>query len=279
VFDTSPNGIKRLARQGEGPNVEFKTRFTADSLIGRYVSAFANSGGGIIIFGVSDSGEILGLPREEEEQTLNRLKRLAESLLPIYVYRVGSVQVDGKSIVYLTLDEAPESERPIRLATGDALEVRDGVVVEMAEAEVTVKPSRSVKVFVAMSFRREEEPALEDYFEAMKRASLATKLPIKLVRLDLVEGDYEISQQIMDEIDSSDIVVADFTLSPSNVYFEVGYARGRKLRIIQTARKGTNLEFDTRNWRTTFYKNATELEKSLERALKEAYAEVVGKSN
>jgi nucleoside 2-deoxyribosyltransferase len=126
-----------------------------------------------------------------------------------------------------------------------------------------------------MSFRAEEEPELVDYFEAMKRACLATKLPIELVRIDLVEGDYEISQKIMDEIDEADIVLADFTLSPANVYFELGYARGCKRRIIQTARRGAKLEFDARNWRTIFYRNATELEESLKSALNDAYAETV----
>jgi hypothetical protein len=278
MIDTSPDGIRRLLRQGEGPTVEFKARFTADRLIARHVSAFANSLGGIIIFGISDKGEILGLSREEEKQTLDRLKRLGESLLPIFLYRLGSVQLDGKSIVYLVVDEAPETERPIRLATGDTLAILNGVTVEVGQAQRDVKPSRSVRVFVAMSFRDEEESALVDYFEAMKRAAIATKLPIEIVRIDLVEGDYEISQKIMNEIDKTDIVLADFTLSPANVYFELGYARGCKRRIIQTARKGTHLEFDARNWRTIFYKNATELEKSLEPALNNAYAEIVENS-
>jgi hypothetical protein len=105
-----------------------------------------------------------------------------------------------------------------------------------------------------------------DYFEAMQRAKDSTKLPIELIRIDLVEGDYETSQKIMDEIEQSDVVLTDFTLSPANVHFELGYARGRNRRMIQTARKGTTLEFDARNWRTIFYRNATELEKALKPA-------------
>jgi hypothetical protein len=267
--------IRKLIRQGEGPYVEFKNRFTGDRLIARYVSAFANSGGGTIIFGVSDKGEILGVSPEEEKETLHRLKRLGLQLLPIFVYSLGSVQIDGKSVVYMRVEEAPASERPIRLATGETLAMRDGVAVEVTQAQLAVKPSRSIRVFVAMSFRDEEEPALVDYFQAMMRAAAATKLPMELIRIDLVEGDYEISQKIMNEIDQSDVVLADFTLSPANVYFELGYARGCKRRIIQTARKGTHLEFDARNWRTIFYKNATELEKSLRSALNDAYANVV----
>ena len=275
MIDKSPEGIRTLIKQGEGPNVEFKTRFTAERLIARHLSAFANSGGGTIIFGVSDKGEILGLPPEEGRVTLKRMKRLAESLLPIFAYELGAVPIDGKPIVYLHVEEAPESVKPIRVATGDTLTMRDGVAIEVSPAETAVKPSRSVRVFVAMSFREEEEPALVDYFEAMKRAAVATELPIELIRIDLVEGDYEISQKIMDEIDKADVVLADFTLSPSNVYFELGYARGCKKRIIQTTRKGTHLEFDARNWRTILYRNATELEKGLASALNNAYAEIV----
>lgn len=125
-----------------------------------------------------------------------------------------------------------------------------------------------------MSFRQEEEPALVDYYRAMERATLKTKLSVKLSRIDLVEGDYEISQKLMDEIDKADIVITDFTLRPSNVYFELGYARGRRNRIIQIARKDTVLEFDIRNWRTIFYRNATELEERLSQALDTACVEL-----
>lgn len=69
MFDTSPDGLKKLIAQGEAPKVEFKDRFTADRLIARHVVAFANSLGGIIFFGVGSKGELLGLSREEEEYT------------------------------------------------------------------------------------------------------------------------------------------------------------------------------------------------------------------
>jgi hypothetical protein len=78
----------------------------------------------------------------------------------------------------------------------------------------------------------------------------------------------------MDEMDRSDAVIVDFTLSPRNVYFEVGYARGLKKRIIQTARKDTLLEFDVRSWRTHIYSNATQLKEMLVPALQEMYGEV-----
>jgi len=274
MFDTSAAGLRRVIARGEGPFVELKSRFTADGPIARHLVAFANSGGGIMLFGVGERGNLLGLSEEEENYTIVRLKRLAAALLPTSLYQIGAAELDGKAIVYIQIEEAPESAKPIRLATGDALEMRDGMVVELGQAQVAPAPSRQVRAFVAMSFRNEEEPSLVDYYQAMRRAVESTRLPIDLVRIDLVEGDYEISQRIMDEIDASDIVLADFTLSPANVYFELGYARGCKRRVIQSARKETVLEFDTRNWRTIFYKNATELETALIPALEQAYLDV-----
>lgn len=130
-----------------------------------------------------------------------------------------------------------------------------------------------------MSFREEEVPSLIDYYKAMERAVISCQLPITLRRIDLVEGDYEISQKIMEQIDNSDLIIADFTLSSRNVYFELGYARGLRRRIIQTARKGTQLEFDARNWRTLFYRNATELEEKLIPELKTVYEELIEKNS
>lgn len=236
-FDVSPAGLRELVSRGESPTVEFKTRFSIDRAVARHLVAFANSDGGILLFGIGDRGEVLGLSEEDASQTMARLKKLAATLLPASTYQIGKAELDGRLVVYLAVEETPESTRPIRLATGDALQMTDGAIVELQPAPAQASAARRIRVFVTMSFRDEEEPALVDYFEAMKRAAVATGLPIELVRIDLVEGDYEISQRIMDEIDSVDVVLADFTLNPANVYFEVGYARGRGCRIIQSARK------------------------------------------
>jgi hypothetical protein len=184
--------------------------------------------------------------------------------------------VNGRCLVYVTVEKASEYLSPIITSTGEDF-VRVGTMVDVrAGGDVrTKKPqARTFLAFVAMSFRQEEEPALIDYYGAMERATGKTKLSVKLTRIDLVEGDYEISQKLMDEIDKADVVITDFTLRPSNVYFELGYARGRRKRIIQTARKDTVLEFDIRNWRTIFYRNATELEEKLAQALDTACNEL-----
>jgi hypothetical protein len=119
------------------------------------------------------------------------------------------------------------------------------------------------KVFVAMSFRDNEEPALVDYWYAMQRAAMRARGEFELRRIDKVEGDYEIIDRIVKEIDAADLVIADLTLLSPNVIYELGYARGRGKYVIQTCREGTHLEFDVRGRRTLMYPNATVLEEKL----------------
>jgi nucleoside 2-deoxyribosyltransferase len=123
--------------------------------------------------------------------------------------------------------------------------------------------SDPIQAFVAMSFREDDEPVLVDYWHAMLRAAKRARREFDLIRLIEIDGDYEIVDRIYKEIDSADLVIADLTLSSANVYFEIGYARGLRKRVIQTCRFDTQLEFDVRNRRTLIYRNATMLEHKL----------------
>jgi hypothetical protein len=282
-FDLSPNGVRQLIAGGESPVVEFKERVPSQDVVARNLAAFANSDGGILLCGVRDDAEIVGIPQSDVEEAVALLKRVAGSLLS-WTTTVGAVDVGGKYVVYAVVDKSPRPYYPVSTSRGEyfkriGAESRqvpssDLFPVRSVTVPTTALPESTVVLFVAMSFREEEEPALVDYFAAMKRAVKNSGLPFEIKRMDLVDGDYEISQKIMDEIERAQIVLADFTLNPSNVYFEIGYARGLRKRIIQTARKKTALEFDVRNWKTIFYRNATELEEKLLPELKAAYNEV-----
>ncbi|HUV03184.1 MAG TPA: ATP-binding protein [Desulfobacteria bacterium] len=276
MFDTSEDGIKKLISEGESTTVEFKQRLPPGSILARTLVAFANTNGGIILIGISDNGEIIGLTKKEATVTMTRIQRISSNLLNANI-NSSITNIDGRIVVYAIINKVPETLYPIRTSTGDLYNRVGRLTKKSTEEEVdpTLITGPPVNGFVAMSFRVEEEPALVDYFEAMKRAVREAQVPINLMRIDLLEGDYEISQKIMDKISESDFVLADFTLNPSNVYFEVGNARGSGKIVIQTARLGTLLEFDTRNWRTIFYKNATELEKELIPALVNTYKEVL----
>lgn len=273
-----------LIAGGESETVEFKTKLPPNDIVAKNLVAFANAKGGVLLIGVGDDGKPIGLADDDVAVTMKRLQRITERLLP-YPVEIGKVDLAGRTVIYVALEAAPSELRPITTSRGKYFQ-RQGTAAIWGTLDSTFLGeerrynfgkmlSRTLTAFVAMSFREEEEPSLVDYFRAMERAASSTGLPINVTRMDLEEGDYEISQEIMEKIDESDIVIADFTLSSRNVYFELGYARGVKRRVIQTARKGTSLEFDIRNWRTIFYRNATELEEKLGSALKSAYADII----
>jgi len=266
-----------LISKGENEMIEFKIRLLNQHDIAKVLTAFANTTGGYLFIGIGDKGEIIGLSDEEALVTLTRLNNICSSILP-YPFEVDKISIKGRKIVYVEIEKAPLAVEYLSTGNGEFY-IRKGPKNIKVKTETKlfsvganeIKPKGEIIGFVAMSFRDEEEPSLIDFFRSMLRSAKRTKLPIKLKRIDLAEGDFEISQQIMIEIKNANFVLADFTLNPHNVYFEVGFARGVEKPIIQTAKKGTPLQFDVRNWKTLFYRNATELEELLIPRLKEIY--------
>ncbi len=278
--------IEKLLTEGESQTVEFKTRLPDIKLLARLLVAFANSDGGTLVVGVDDSGSPVGLSNEDAVRTHARLRDLVSSMLP-WETPVGIVDIGGRPVVYVEVLKAPPNLAPIATAEGEFF-VRKGRTYQKVDGEELIRAARNstssvagrplnsttraktsrrkagaLQLFVAMSFAFEEEPSLVDYFEAIRRAVRRAPRKLEIKRVDLIPGDYEISQAVMDMIADADIVLADFTRSPQNVYFEAGFARGCGKPVLQTARAGTLLHFDVKTWRTTFFKNATELEEKL----------------
>jgi hypothetical protein len=265
--------IDQWIKAGESETIVFKESLPPESAIAREFSALANTNGGALLVGVGGNGEVLGLGATEAAAAVKQLKQVADSMLQGAAL-VGLVPVAGRLVAYVAVQPAPAHLRPVVTSRGEAFVRIDRITTQLDTTASAVTSRRTVRVFVAMSFREEEDPALTDYWRAMRRAAEACDLPIEMFRIDLSEGDYEISQAIMDQIDSADVVLADFTLGSRNVYFELGYARGKGKRVLQTARTDAPREFDVRNWKTLLYRNATELEEKLKPALQAAYSAI-----
>ena len=81
------DAISDLIARGEGPTVEFKRSLTKD--VGRELCAFANSDGGTILIGVTDTGEIVGVANHNRLKS--RLQSTARSAEPPVELEVESV--------------------------------------------------------------------------------------------------------------------------------------------------------------------------------------------
>ena len=102
---------------------------------------------------------------------------------------------------------------------------------------------------------------MEPIFQGIKAAGRRFEYSVSRVRD--IQGDYRITDKIVEMIHSADYIVADLTHERPNVYFELGYARGHGKNVITVARKGTNLHFDVKDWTCIFYNDSRELEEQL----------------
>jgi len=121
--------------------------------------------------------------------------------------------------------------------------------------------SETRKVFVAMPFSEE----LKDvYRDGIKRACHAVGAECERVDEQIFEEG--ILDRIYSQIDSADLVVGEMSDHNPNVYYEIGYAKGRRKKVLLIARTATDIPFDLRGYRHIIYEGRIE---KLETALVE----------
>ena len=126
-------------------------------------------------------------------------------------------------------------------------------VVHLAERVVLPK-----SVFTIMSFKKEFIDVFDSCYEACK------KYHFEAERTDESASSEPILPRILNGIRNSAFVIADVTELSSNVFYEVGYAKGVGKQVILIARKGTQLPFDLKDLPTFFWETQRELKKGLE---------------
>ncbi len=107
--------LTELIEQGEGLSIEFKRKVSTPEKIAREMIAFANTAGGVIIFGVDDDRSIVGV--ESEKAEINAIVDAAQTLIqPQIAIDISIFGFEEKDVVCV---EIPESRsKPHFLAGG-----------------------------------------------------------------------------------------------------------------------------------------------------------------
>ena len=111
--------FKDLCLCGETTKVQFKETFTSQKEIAKEMIAFANTKGGVILFGVEDkSGKLVGLSYDEIQTISRELGNAAnEQVRPTIYIETDVVRVEGKHFLVCTVEEG--KNKPYKNLNGE----------------------------------------------------------------------------------------------------------------------------------------------------------------
>ena len=82
---------------------------------------------------------------------------------------------------------------------------------------------------------------------------ICQSLGYNVTRVDHIKNNDKIDQTVIENLKTSDLVIADITEHNPNAFFELGYRSALGKPLIQIALENTNIPFDIANVRTIFY--------------------------
>jgi hypothetical protein len=132
------------------------------------------------------------------------------------------------------------------------------------ELERAKPTAMSFDAFVIMRIKGDNSE-YDDTLISIKRA--LDSLNIASKRVDEIEHSKKITDVITESIRKSKYIVCDLTDERPNVYYELGYAHGKDKEVILTAKKGTELHFDIKDYNVIFYDSFKELEERIKKRI------------
>lgn len=131
-----------MLEEGEGFELEFKRRVPSPKKIAKTLIAFANTRGGIILFGVDDDKSIVGIGSEKEEIELIQTAGTYYCDPPIQP-TIDIVPYKGKDVLVVTVAESTQKPHAL-FVDGDEEETTSGTHVYIRVNDKTVEASKEV---------------------------------------------------------------------------------------------------------------------------------------
>jgi predicted HTH transcriptional regulator len=135
-----------LIEMGEDYHCEFKRKFSTHKKIAKEINAFANSGGGYILFGIDDDKKIIGVESEKSEADL--IKDTANNYcVPPINYNIEYKEIKGKEIIIV---EVPESnQKPHRIQDyKNAININNAVVSVRVNDKSVLASKEMIKIML-----------------------------------------------------------------------------------------------------------------------------------
>jgi len=95
--------VLNLINQGESETLEFKLRLPDTLLLAKQISAFANTQGGVLIFGVGDDGKIAGI--DNLKLTYQVLEQAEKRITPAIKLKPDTISLNGKKVVIVKIEK------------------------------------------------------------------------------------------------------------------------------------------------------------------------------
>ena len=119
------------------------------------------------------------------------------------------------------------------------------------------------KIFVIMKFGDED---LDSAYDGVVKP-LGKEFGYKVVRVDEIQDSGNISEQILENISTSKIVIADLSGERPNCYYEAGFAHALGKEIIFSIKEQDQIHFDLSGYRFLTWRTESELRTKLKSSL------------
>ena len=115
----TPEQLSSILFEGEGLTVEFKRKVSSPEKIARAMIAFANTYGGVLIFGIDDDGSVVGVDSEKEEIDLV-FTAAKQYCYPQIEPKIEILEFEGKDVIVVTIEQSKTKPHYLVSSNGDA---------------------------------------------------------------------------------------------------------------------------------------------------------------